>query len=365
VFARVAAPRAGKAKVGRTGFALELEDRPAPSHGATSPHGVVGRSWARAWIDHMITSQATPAEISRVAMNHGLVSPYTAMVAVGEDIVERGGTRLSVAVPVAVPRGMRWQARYRDHDRDDGVDARPDDGTSRDGKLATSGKDGSPPAGVSPPVTPTRGPDSGPTRDVDAPIDASGGRGGGGDDDVVDGKHTIDVDRSGGADEATRADDDAAAAAATSTSTGAVAIAEAAPQRGGLVLGGRVAGGVAIAADTRRGMGAVGARLALALERKVALGVDLSFWVIGTDPDYAFRTLATATVLGLAGGWIDLSVGAGLHLGDDAGFGYSAGLRLGRGWIGPTVRWDGALLRGADDEYHSTGAVGVGVEADF
>ncbi len=56
--------------------------------------------------------------IETFALRYGLVSPYTAMIAVGSDVVERGGVKHSVSVPVSVPAGMRWQAV----DRQDRVD---------------------------------------------------------------------------------------------------------------------------------------------------------------------------------------------------------------------------------------------------
>ena len=58
----------------------------------------------------MLAYNPNAAQITALALQYGLVSPYTSMVAIGDEVVVQGGTRRSVAVPVSVPAGMKWQA---------------------------------------------------------------------------------------------------------------------------------------------------------------------------------------------------------------------------------------------------------------
>jgi Ca-activated chloride channel family protein len=358
VFGRTRRARVARARINRdAGFAIEVEDRPAPRLGATSPHGVLARQWARGRLAELIASQAAAADIARVAMTYGLVSPHTAMIAVGEEVVDRAGTRRSIAVPVAMPSGMRWQATYRDPQDGKGKDA--------DGKIAeerpvsgstpTGGVTIDTTTGKNVPVVPP------PARDFESTLDGAGAPDSGGDGDRAEGQNLR---------QDTDDDEDALAAPRSMDLAGApsseVTVRHRRVGGGALRLGLRAGGGVVLGDELRRGMGAVGGRLGLALARgRVEAGVDASFWVVGRDADVAFRSLFSITLPALVGPWLDLNLGAGLHLADDSGFAYGAGLRFGRGRLTPTLRWDGALLRGADDKLHSVGAANLGLELDF
>src|SRR5205085_9625615 len=95
-------------------FAIEQLAAPKSVDGATSNVGPLGRRWARSRLEEMLSGKHDVAQVTRLAMQFGLVSPYTSMVAIGDEVVVQGGTRRSVAVPVSVPAGMKWQAVKRE-----------------------------------------------------------------------------------------------------------------------------------------------------------------------------------------------------------------------------------------------------------
>lgn len=74
---------------------------------------VVTRRWARARIDDLIRGGGNvELEVTRLGIDHELVTPYTALVARGEEVTVKGGVRTTVAIPVAMPAGMRWQSVF-------------------------------------------------------------------------------------------------------------------------------------------------------------------------------------------------------------------------------------------------------------
>jgi Ca-activated chloride channel family protein len=74
---------------------------------------VVTRRWARARVDELLASgRNVEPEVTRLGLDHELVTPYTALVARGEQVTVKGGVRTTVAIPVAMPAGMRWQAVF-------------------------------------------------------------------------------------------------------------------------------------------------------------------------------------------------------------------------------------------------------------
>lgn len=77
--------------------------------GSTSKDGVLARRWAKQKLDDLIAANAANAAIEQHALAHGLVSPATAMIAIGEEIVIEGGVKHTAPVPVSVPEGMQWQ----------------------------------------------------------------------------------------------------------------------------------------------------------------------------------------------------------------------------------------------------------------
>jgi len=82
--------------------------------GAAGKGGLVARRWARLRVDELLAAPPADvvAQVTRLGLDHGLVTPYTALVARGARVTVQGGVRTSVAIPVAMPAGMRWQAVF-------------------------------------------------------------------------------------------------------------------------------------------------------------------------------------------------------------------------------------------------------------
>lgn len=73
---------------------------------------LLARRWARGRVDELVAASAAPDEIVRLGLEHELVTPYTALVAKGTRVAVEGGVRTTVAIPVAMPAGMRWQSVF-------------------------------------------------------------------------------------------------------------------------------------------------------------------------------------------------------------------------------------------------------------
>jgi Ca-activated chloride channel family protein len=86
---------------------VDVASTAAPD-GATSTRGTLGRRWAKDRLDELVAAGNTKA-ITDHALRYGLVSPTTSMVAIGDEVVVKGGVKHTVAVPVSVPAGMQWQ----------------------------------------------------------------------------------------------------------------------------------------------------------------------------------------------------------------------------------------------------------------
>ena len=85
--------------------------RSAPARapaGATTPRGPLARRWARLELDELIAA-GNPRAITDARAAYGLVSPFTSMVAIGDEVVVPGGVKHTRGVPVSVPAGMHWQ----------------------------------------------------------------------------------------------------------------------------------------------------------------------------------------------------------------------------------------------------------------
>ncbi len=74
--------------------------------------GLVTRRWARARVDDLVAQGGAGAEVQRLGLAHQLVTPETALIAIGEQVVVAGGVTTTVSIPVAPPAGMRWQAVF-------------------------------------------------------------------------------------------------------------------------------------------------------------------------------------------------------------------------------------------------------------
>lgn len=108
VLARVRRAQPANARARGDLFAIEVLPAPRAVDGATSAMGPLARRWARGRLDELIAARAAPAAIAAHALQYGLVSPQTSLVAIGEEVVVAGGVKRSISVPVSVPAGMRW-----------------------------------------------------------------------------------------------------------------------------------------------------------------------------------------------------------------------------------------------------------------
>jgi Ca-activated chloride channel family protein len=108
VLAKVKKVQAANARVRGDVFGFVIVKPSRPPAGATTPRGALARRWAKLRLDDLVAAGNATA-ITEHALRHGLVSPTTSMVAVGSEVVVRGGVKHSIAIPVSVPEGMRWQ----------------------------------------------------------------------------------------------------------------------------------------------------------------------------------------------------------------------------------------------------------------
>ena len=109
VLAKVKTAQAANGRAQGDVFAI-AETHGTTVTGATTKLGPLARRWARDRLDEMLaTAKPDAAAITALALEYQLVSPYTSMVAIGDEVVVKGGVKHSVAVPVSVPAGMRWQ----------------------------------------------------------------------------------------------------------------------------------------------------------------------------------------------------------------------------------------------------------------
>jgi Ca-activated chloride channel family protein len=108
VVARVAQPKAANARARGDVFALSTFSAGTAPAGATTPRGALARRWARLELDELL-ARGNPRATTEHALAWGLVSPYTAMVAIGDEVVVTGGVKHTKGVPVSLPAGMQWQ----------------------------------------------------------------------------------------------------------------------------------------------------------------------------------------------------------------------------------------------------------------
>jgi Ca-activated chloride channel family protein len=88
---------------------------------ATAAHKAIPAVWARTKIADLadrsvwdVEAQELPAQVRQVALEYGLMSPYTAFVAV-DSLTRTAGTHgVTVHVPVPVPEGVRYETTVRE-----------------------------------------------------------------------------------------------------------------------------------------------------------------------------------------------------------------------------------------------------------
>ena len=108
VLARVRRVAGGNARVNGNVFGFIELPAAHPLDGQTTNVGALGRRWAHDKLEDLIATGNARAVLEH-AMRYGLVSPQTSMVAIGDETIAQGGVKHTMAVPVSVPAGMRWQ----------------------------------------------------------------------------------------------------------------------------------------------------------------------------------------------------------------------------------------------------------------
>jgi hypothetical protein len=114
VLARVKKPtKTANARVRGDVFGFTMVSTGKANDGATTTYGPLARRWAKLALDDLIAT-GDAKKITAHALRFGLVSPYTTMVAIGDEVIVEGGVKHTVAVPVSVPEGMPWQLVQRE-----------------------------------------------------------------------------------------------------------------------------------------------------------------------------------------------------------------------------------------------------------
>ncbi|HUJ58568.1 MAG TPA: VIT domain-containing protein [Kofleriaceae bacterium] len=334
VVAKVRRAHTANARAGGDVFALATIDTARRPEGAVTPRGPLARRWSRMRLDDLIAA-GNPRAIEAHALRYGLVSPLTSMVAIGDEVVVRGGVQRTVPVPVSVPAGMRWQAVHDQLEvgkrpvQHEPFETRSDDEDAKPSKRKSNAEESE---GERPRLR------------RDAGDDDSGGEAGA-----------------------------ASKAPAAAPPPEVVSSLEPAPDVGEeLVVAGRAAderthrfalalsGGLAIEHHASDGVVALTGRY----ERGGAtlLGVEGGAWLVGGLHLQA-DLLATFVRRGL--GWFEAGGGLGVHFGDGGvGPALDLTLRVRLPHLKPFLRYDGALLfhDGTRDGQNTTS---IGIEADF
>ena len=361
--ARVKRAQPANARTRGEVFAFEALGPSRAIDGATTAHGPLARRWARERLAALVAA-GDRAAVVRHALAFGLVSPYTSLVAVGSEVVVSGGVKHSVAVPVSVPSGMRWQAVQQLIDRD----------TAADGALDTAA-DGAPeprrgnaaidarkpwPEKTSPAPAPARPVDKAITpakkapRPIDQHLPKAGDAGADDNDAPTPPEAPTAPGPSGGRKEVAAAtppasitDEELAKLAEQDAKSEVITVAGAQIGRppvhlpGRLWLSAALGGGIAVDHGARSLL-SLDARIDF--DRRHVIGAEGSLWLIGGDRVEG-RGLLTFTTDRIAG-WLDLGLGAGVHLGDGTGIAGSLRLRTATPlpWLRAFLRYDTALL---------------------
>ncbi len=324
VVARVAKIQSANARVRGDVFGFTSVSPAKAPGGATTTRGALARRWAKLQLDELVAAGNTKA-ISEHALRYGLVSPATAMVAIGDEVIVQGGVKHTTPVPVSVPAGMQWQL-VKKQTTVDTTTTTADDRKVADGE----GK---------------KEKDQAPRTEEPAPAQAEEQ---GGNQPAPDSPKSIALGQAAGSDE--DAADSESVVRTSSRSRRAVRLA--------LSLG----GGVAHAGGESVAIGAFGLRAELARGRTL-VGLDASLWLVdGLHGEGG--VLATFTRRGILPK-LELGAGAGVRFtGDAVGPALELVLRIAlpvRGFAA-FLRYDGALLR---QERSTTGqnAASFGIEA--
>jgi Ca-activated chloride channel family protein len=378
VVAKVKKVQAANARVRGDLFGFVSVTTPKPPDGATTPRGSLARRWAKLKLDELVAGGNAKA-ISDHALRFGLVSPYTSMVAIGDEVIVKGGVKHSVPITVSVPEGMRWQLVKREiavthKAQDTTVDKLRADKEIADGKKKRPAKNEPRNAPVEPlkknrpKADKAEKPrEQAPTIDVTGAAPAPEGESLGGmtgDDDGRKRARSVDEEE----DPVTRresVDSGALAAPAQADydeSEDAVSLMSTEARRRGPRLSLALGGGVAIVNREVAPLGVLSGRIETG--RRVLVGAEGSLWLV--DGLHAQGSvLGTASYRALPR--LELTLGGGVRItGEGAGPALNLTLRTQmpvRG-LRAFLRYDGALLV-HDKVYDGQNATSFGLEATF
>jgi Ca-activated chloride channel family protein len=371
-------------------FAIETLSPAKPLDGAVTPAGALARRWAKLRLDDLLVGNENVAKVTTHALAYGLVSPYTTLVAIGNDVVIEGGVKHSVAVPVSVPAGMHWVDVKQETTPAPAVEGENAKLGDRDGKtVATADKpeptttrpaqptEKRPPAGnvVTPPKADPRKPDDDRRPKVDRAEEAEekdepsrkvkkksrddddGDSAGADDEESYDGAGgSVDVAAT-------------APAPADSPAYGSVMESQLTYRSAGRgfrlsVFGG---GGLSIQSAQRAPLFALGLRFEVGRSRNL-VGLEGSLFGVGLDDglDTQGRTLVSFSRLGVFVPFLEVGAGLGAHVGAGIGPAWSLSMRVRvTPRVGGYLRYDGAALRQDNDTTQTQTTTTVGVEASF
>jgi Ca-activated chloride channel family protein len=313
VLARVKKPtKTANARVRGDVFGFATVSTVKPHDGATTTYGPLARRWAKLTLDDLIAT-GNAKKITEHALRFGLVSPYTTMVAIGDEVIVEGGVKHTVAVPVSVPEGMQWQLVKRET-----TVAKEEDKNleTRDAKPKKQEAQGRAEGGERAPVA-----DEEDSVRQNAPVPAA---------------PTVALDE-------VSADGDYEYAEAISLSGAS----SARKLRFALALG----GAVDVANAEARPALTLGGRVELRTAGKMFVGVEGALWIAEQLQTRVFATF------NLRFGRTELGIGVGLGTAD--GIGPATELTLRRPLsrhLAPYLRYDGAYI---DRDGHNTGSFGI------
>ncbi|MGE0400699.1 MAG: VIT domain-containing protein [Kofleriaceae bacterium] len=358
-------------------FAIETLAPTKPLAGAITPAGPLARRWAKLRLDDLLVGNENVSAVTAHALAYGLVSPYTTLVAIGDDVVIEGGVKHSVAVPVSVPAGMHWSEVKQE--------TTPAPQTELDANVAKN--DGTKVTGVDkatkapvekkPATRPAR-PSGGATVTTEAEED-EGGRNFDADageasrakkkssDDGDEGEYE-DEPASGSVDVATSAPAPAADVEpmfGRSLSEGVVMESRASRRGYRFALFG--GGGIAIQGSQRAPLFSLGLRFDAGRGANL-VGFETMLFGVGLDDglDPQGRFQLAYSRLGVLAPFIEVGAGVGAHFGAGVGPAWSLSMRLRvTPRLGGYVRYDGARLLQENNRGQTQTTTTLGVEASF
>ncbi len=350
VLARIKRVATANARARGELFSLEATSPSRRLDGATTAAGPLARRWARTRLDDLLVGATSEAAVTKHALAFGLVSPYTSLVAIGDEVVVEGGVRHSVSVPVSVPSGMSWVDVKRETtldvptggevskklDEDDGKDA-PTKKPKKKVAVDSTKQKAPPQAAPWPDIAGSAGDDDG--EGADEEEDPS--------------SYARHAPAPGVAmAESTMSDSEAHEIGMSSS-------------RRALRIAASLGGGVATQAGESAGLISLGVRIELG-RRRTLLGGETSLWLVD-GLNVQGRTLVTVARLGIVR-WLELGAGFGVHYGATGiGPAGSISLRL-HAPPAPSVagylRFDGAFLTD-DATQQGQHTLTLGIERSF